>query len=79
MEIERKFTLKRVPDNLEKYRFRLIEQAYLCIDPVVRVRREDDEFYLTYKGSGRPIHLVTNEGLDVSASEIVMGDNKKCS
>lgn len=52
MEIERKFTLKRVPDNLEKYRFRLIEQAYLCIDPVVRVRREDDEFYLTYKGSG---------------------------
>lgn len=27
---------------------------------------------LTYKGSGRPIRLVTNEGLDVSASEIVM-------
>lgn len=52
MEIERKFTLKHVPENLEKYRFRLIEQAYLCTDPVVRVRREDDEFYLTYKGSG---------------------------
>lgn len=52
MEIERKFTLKEVPQNLDNYRFRLIEQAYLCTDPVVRVRREDNEFFLTYKGSG---------------------------
>ena len=24
----------------------------LCTDPVVRVRREDDSYYLTYKGKG---------------------------
>lgn len=51
MEIERKFLIKKLPD-LYKYSFHLIEQAYLCVAPVVRVRREDDIFYLTYKGGG---------------------------
>ena len=65
MEIERKFTIKHLPKNLDDYPFRLIEQAYLCVSPVVRVRREDDNFILTYKGSGmmaREEHnLVLNE------------------
>ena len=30
----------------------MIEQAYLCTDPVVRIRREDSQYYLTYKGKG---------------------------
>lgn len=33
-------------------RFHKIEQAYLCTEPVVRVRREDETYYMTYKGSG---------------------------
>ena len=52
MEIERKFTLKELPADLESYPFHHIEQAYLNASPVVRVRKEDDEYYLTYKGSG---------------------------
>lgn len=52
MEIERKFTLKRLPDNLEKYPCKHIEQAYLNTSPVIRVRKSDDSYYLTYKGSG---------------------------
>lgn len=52
MEIERKFLLKHIPGNLDSYPFHLIEQAYLCTDPVVRIRRQDDEYYMTYKGSG---------------------------
>lgn len=52
MEIERKFTVKALPENLESYPCRIIEQAYLNTDPVVRIRREDDSFYLTYKGKG---------------------------
>ena len=50
MEIERKFTIKKLPDNLEAYPFHIIEQAYLNTDPVLRVRREDNEHYITYKG-----------------------------
>lgn len=53
MEIERKFLIKEMPAHLEQYRFHRIEQGYLCTNPVVRVRREDDTFYLTYKGKGK--------------------------
>lgn len=52
MEIERKFTIKKLPADLDRYPCRHIEQGYLCTDPVVRVRREDEEYILTYKGSG---------------------------
>lgn len=52
MEIERKFTISKLPENLDSYPCHIIEQAYLNTDPVVRIRREDDTFYLTYKGKG---------------------------
>lgn len=52
MEIERKFTLKSLPADLESYPSLHIEQAYLSTNPVVRVRKENDEYYMTYKGSG---------------------------
>lgn len=57
MEIERKFTLKKLPENLEAFPCHIIEQAYLNTTPVVRVRQEDSSYYLTYKGSG----LMTRE------------------
>lgn len=52
MEIERKFTVKKLPENLASYPCHLIEQAYLNTDPVIRIRRQDEEYYLTYKGKG---------------------------
>ena len=57
MEIERKFTIKKLPENLSQYTCLMIEQAYLNTDPVVRIRRQDDQYYLTYKGKG----LLTRE------------------
>ena len=55
MEIERKYKiecLNDLPENYRAFPCHAIEQAYLCTDPVVRVRREDDSYYLTYKGKG---------------------------
>ena len=54
MEIERKYLIDRdlLPENLASYPHSLIEQAYLCTHPVVRVRRQDDSYILTYKGGG---------------------------
>lgn len=52
MEIERKFLVKQLPDNLENYEVRQIEQAYLCTSPVVRIRKKDEDYILTYKSSG---------------------------
>ena len=52
MEIERKFTVRALPEQLSQYPFHQIEQAYLNTDPVVRIRKQDDDYYLTYKGKG---------------------------
>ena len=52
MEIERKFLPKELPDDLTQFAFHKIEQGYLCTSPVVRIRRSDDDYYLTYKSSG---------------------------
>jgi CYTH domain-containing protein len=54
MEIERKFLVaeKDLPDDLASYPSHQLEQAYLCTSPVVRVRKEDDTYYLTYKSKG---------------------------
>ena len=51
MEIERKFTINSLPD-LSPYPCLLMEQAYLNTNPVIRIRRENDDYYLTYKGKG---------------------------
>lgn len=53
MEIERKYLIDgTLPFSLEPFSCHLIEQAYLCTAPVVRVRRQDQDYILTYKGSG---------------------------
>lgn len=49
MEIEKKYLVKKLPENLETYPFNQLEQCYLCVDPVVRIRRRDDAYILTYK------------------------------
>ena len=49
MEIERKFSLKCLPENLEQYECKVIEQGYLCTNPIVRIRRSNDKYILTYK------------------------------
>ena len=52
MEIERKYKVKNMPENLDSYDFHIIEQAYLTTAPTIRVRREDESYYMTYKGCG---------------------------
>ncbi len=55
MEIERKFLVPALPDHLDQYNSYEIEQAYLCQDPVVRVRRRDQDYFLTVKGGGKMV------------------------
>ena len=51
VEIEKKFTVREIPFDLDKYSFHEIEQGYLNVQPAIRVRREDDAYYMTYKGA----------------------------
>lgn len=48
MEIEQKYQVKEMPDvsGCEKLE---MEQGYLCTDPVVRIRKSNDSYILTYK------------------------------
>ena len=59
MEIERKFLISKenLPANLDSYPHHNLEQGYLSTAPVVRIRKEDDNYYLTYKSKG----LMTRE------------------
>lgn len=69
MEIERKFLVKEMPKHLEQYECLSLEQAYLCTSPVVRVRRQGEEYYLTYKGRGKMVREEYNLPLNREAYE----------
>lgn len=69
MEIERKFLLKESPVNLNTYPVRHLEQGYLCTAPVVRIRRDNDKYELTYKGKGCMIREEHNLPLTKEAYE----------
>lgn len=65
MEIEKKFIVKAIPDDLSQYECKHIEQAYLNTDPVIRIRKENDGYYLTYKEKG----LFAREEYNLSLDE----------
>lgn len=75
IEIERKFLVKKIPDNLDTYERIDMTQGYLNTDPVVRVRKENDDYVLTYKGSGLLSHSEYNLPLNKEAFEHLL---KKC-
>ena len=69
MEIERKFLIEKenLPENLASYPCHRIEQGYLCTSPVVRIRRQDDDYFLTYKSKGLMVRREENLPLDADS------------
>lgn len=65
MEIERKFLIKKTPENLEQYPHYRMEQGYLNTKPVLRIRRKEDQFIFTYKSAG----LMCREEIEVPLDE----------
>lgn len=69
MEIERKYLITALPEHLETYSSHKIEQGYLCTEPVVRIRRQDDTYILTYKSKGLLVREEYNLPLTQKAYE----------
>lgn len=69
MEIERKYLIKEIPFSLESFDVRIIEQGYLCTEPVVRIRRDNEKYELTYKSKGLMIREEYNMPLTKKAYE----------
>ena len=69
MEIERKFLIEKLPSDIDlsSYKCRHIEQGYLCSEPVVRVRRDNEAYYLTYKSKGLMVREEYNLPLTAEA------------
>lgn len=85
MEIERKFTIKTMP-NLTAFPTKKIVQAYLNTDPVIRIRKENEDYYLTYKGKGLlareeynlPLNKESFEHLLKKADGIIISKTRYC-
>ena len=69
MEIEKKYLIHKLPENLETYPRKKIQQAYLCTNPVVRISKQDEEYILTYKGKGLMVREEYNLPLNRDAYE----------
>ena len=67
MEIERKFLIKELPNNLSEYPVHELEQGYLCTSPVVRVRKDNDRYELTYKSKGLMVREEYNLPLNANS------------
>lgn len=67
MEIERKYLVPELPDKIEDYPCRVIEQGYLNTDPVIRIRRDDDKYEITYKSKGSMVRQEYNLPLTCEA------------
>jgi CYTH domain-containing protein len=72
VEIERKFLVDAVPDDLDGRRASSIEQGYVAIDPdgtEVRIRRRDGTSTLTVKSGGGLARVEEELAIDDAAFE----------
>lgn len=69
MEIERKYLIHHIPENLTVTETHHIEQGYLCTGPVVRIRKDNEDYILTYKSKGLMVREEYNLPLTANAYE----------
>lgn len=74
MEIERKFLIKKelLPNDLEQYPHNELEQAYLITEPVLRIRKKNDSYILTYKSKGLMVREEAEFPLPADAYETLL-------
>ncbi len=65
MEIERKFLIYHLPENIEDYPHHELAQGYISTSPVIRIRKQDDSYILTIKSGG----LIKREEFELNLSK----------
>lgn len=69
MEIERKYLVNDIPQNLNSFPCRIMEQGYLNTAPVIRIRKDNEHYELTYKSDGLMTREEINLPLDQASYE----------
>ena len=52
MEIEKKYLCTEIPFQLQNYTVAEIEQSYISVQPIIRLRKHNTDYFLTVKGKG---------------------------
>ena len=73
MEIERKFLIADLP-SLDGVKYDEIEQAYISINPEIRVRKKGKKYYCTKKGEGAMVR--TEDEWEITEGEYLDGLSK---
>lgn len=73
MEIEKKYLVREMPDLSNAVK-KEIEQGYLCKVPVIRIRKSNEDYILTYKSlSGRQDAAIQNQEVEVPLNKEAYG------
>lgn len=78
MEIERKFLIHSLPENLSQYPHVHIIQGYINTAPVIRIRKKDADYILTVKGPGLLSREEVEFPLEKSVFEHLMTKTEGC-
>lgn len=82
-EIERKFLTKTIPFGLDKFICKNITQLYISTSPTIRIRKSDNNYYLTVKSKGHisrqefEIEITENEYIYLSTKADTLPLSKK--
>ncbi|MDF2803317.1 MAG: adenylate cyclase [Anaerocolumna sp.] len=74
MEIEKKYRIRQMPSGLDRFEKREIEQGYLCNEPVVRIRKSNDDYYMTYKSR---LNITADQGTALCCEEVELALTKE--
>ena len=74
MEIERKYLVESLPENLEGFPHVEIEQGYLCTSPTLRIRRMGNVCILTVKEKLSPSLLQPSTPIINREEEFTLSD-----
>ncbi len=74
MEIEKKYRIRQMPVGLDKFEKKEIEQGYLCNDPVVRIRKSNEDYYMTYKSR---LNIEPGQGAALCCEEVELALTKE--
>lgn len=73
LEIEKKFLITGIPGDVDSYRHYEIEQGYICTSPTVRIRKRDNEYFLTVKSKPvngiKPSETLINDEYEINISK----------
>ena len=77
MEIERKYLVNEVPQGIYRnHSFSEITQGYICLNPEIRIRKQDDKYFITKKSEGTLRREEQEVEIDALTYEILLSGVK---